>query len=236
MKLLIATPFYEMKGYSPYIMSLVQTIIMLNKSNIVVDYWELSQDSYIDRARNTLTNKFLNSDYTHLFFIDSDHGWDGISFLNILKHADKDIVAAGYPCKNKWNFYGCVLKTQPGYETRLFDDGVSRCGPPVVTEEGLVEALFAPTGFMMIRKEVFQKLSECFPENCYTEMGKVQYNFFGRIPPLGEDSSFCQRWRDAGGKIHVQPDCTISHYGIKEYKGNYLQEMLKWPEAKKEQA
>ena len=209
-----------MKGWSPYISSLVQTVMCLSKTDIEFDFWNLSGDSYVDRARNHIAKKFLDSDFTHLFFIDSDHSWKIESFLNILKH-DEDIVAAGYPCKNNWNFYGCVLETQPGYDPIRDEAGnITHVGPARLNENGLAYAIYAPTGFMKIRRNVFEQLSKSC--SMYSYKDELFYDFFGRIPPLGEDSSFCKRWRDIGGEIFVELDCDISHYGVKEYAGNYL--------------
>jgi hypothetical protein len=233
MRLVIATPFYEMKGWSPYISSLVRSVIALKMANVDVDFWELSGDSYIDRARNVIANKFMGSEYTDLFFIDSDMGWDVESFVNIIRHA-VGIVGAGYPCKNKWDFWGCILNTEDGYESTCGASGkVTHVGPPKC-KDGLISAKFAPTGFMKIKKEVFVKLSEEQPDNFYLDdKGEKVYNFFGRIPPLGEDSSFCKRWTDIGGELWVEPDCTISHYGTKEYKGNYADYLRSMPLARK---
>jgi hypothetical protein len=213
MKLLISTPFYEMKGFSPYISSLMATAKLLHQAGIEYDFWELSGDSYVDRARNTIANKFMESDYTHLVFIDSDHAWDLDSFANLLK-ADEDVVGAGYPCKNKWDFFSCILET--------LDDG-----KPIVNENGQIQAWGVPTGFMKIRRQVFVDLAEKMPDNFYMtgdpetgEQSKV-FNFFGRMPPLGEDISFCRRWASIGGKLWVEPRVTITHYGVKGWTGNY---------------
>lgn len=226
MKLVIATPFYEMKGFSPYISSLVNTARLLDNLGIEWDFWELSGDSYIDRARNSLAKKFMESHFTDLLMIDSDESWDLKGFANLLK-SDADIVGAGYPCKNSWDFYGCVLHTDTE-------------GRPIVNEHGLLAAQIVPAGFLKIRKRAFQLLAEKQPTNCYYAKPSppeepIQYfNFFGRIPPLGEDGSFCKRWQDIGGQLWVQPDITITHYGIKGWKGNYHEALQRYPGGAKE--
>jgi hypothetical protein len=216
MKLLIATPFYETKGWSPYIRSLAASLRFLYKHTpIEVTYWEWSGDSYVDRARNGIAHLFMESDCTHLLFIDSDMEWS-VEGLARLLAADVDVVGTGYPCKNLWDFYGCILH-------------VDEKGVPQTNEKGLIKAWGMPTGFMLIKREVFQRLMEHEPENWYhgedamdkeAEVVKM-YNFFGRIVPLGEDISFCRRWVAAGGELWVEPRVTIVHYGIKGYMGNY---------------
>lgn len=216
MKLLIATPFYEVKAFSPYVSSLMKTVAFLQKLGIEYDYWELSGDSYIDRARNTIANTFMrNEQYTHLLFIDSDMSWDLEGFGRLLM-ADEDVVGAGYPCKNNWDHFSCILNCN--------DDGT-----PKVNDKGLISAWGVPTGFMKIRREVFVRLSEAMPDNYYLEGTEdptkepvKMYNFFGRIPPLGEDISFCRRWvENAGGELWVEPRITMGHHGVKAWVGNY---------------
>lgn len=221
MKLLIATPFYEMKGYSPYISSLVKSICLLKELNIPFDYWELSGDSYVERARNTIANKFMESDYSHLLFIDSDHAWDLEGFGRLLM-ADVDLVGAGYPCKNNWDFFSCILNCHED-------------GRPIVNDKGLISAWGVPTGFMKIKRTVFEQLKEKMPDNFHEAMNpetkeKVKiYNFFGRMPPLGEDISFCRRWASIGGEIWVEPRVTMSHFGVKGWEGNYHEYLMALP-------
>ena len=222
MKILLASPFYEVKAYSPYVSSLMKTVALLQKLGIEYDYWELSGDSYIDRARNTIANTFRESDYTHLLFIDSDMSWDLEGFGRLLM-ADADVVGAGYPCKNNWDHFSCILNCN--------DDGT-----PIVNEQGLLSAWGVPTGFMKIRREVFDRLAEADPDNFYYEGGDdgkeptKRYNFFGRIPPLGEDISFCRRWVEkAGGTLWVEPRITMGHYGVKKWEGNYHEFLTRCP-------
>jgi len=223
-KLAIATPFYEIKGYSPYIVSLARTIEFLLKYTDVDfsperDYWEHSGDSYPDRARNALADKFLKSDRTHMFFIDSDHQWEVEGFMRVLL-SPGEIVGAGYPCKNVWSFFGCILNTLPD-------------GRPRVTPDGLISAWIVPAGFMRIERGVFEKMKEMvdFNKHVNPETGVVQdvFDFYSRIQPYGEDSSFCLRAEKAGILRWVQPNVTITHYGVKGWRGNYHEEMMGWP-------
>jgi len=217
MKLMIATPFYENKGYSPYIVSLFQTVYVLAKqSNLSFEFVELSGGSYIDHNRNILANKFLESDCTHLFFIDSDQSWDVNSFLNILK-STKDVVGAAYPVKNNWENYGVTVFTN--------EDNT-----PIVNEQGLIKAEKVPTGFMKISRKVFEKIREHFPEDWYYEKEKKLHNFFGHLiidhVRYGEDISFNIRWQKTGGEIWLEPRCSIGHHGANSWYGNYHEYLI----------
>ena len=103
----------------------------------------MTNESLISRARNTLTAKFLNTpESTHLMFIDADIGWEPWHLL-VLLDRDVDVIGGLYPMKSipiKWCVNGI-----PGQE-----EGVN----------GLVEVTKTGTGFLLIKREVFEKLKD----------------------------------------------------------------------------
>ena len=38
---------------------------------------------------------------------------------------------------------------------------------------------------------------------------------------LSEDFTFCHRWREMGGKIHVDINCDLTHTGTYDWKGSF---------------
>ena len=99
-------------------------------------------ESLISRARNTLTAKFLDmQDATHLFFVDADIGWEPWHLL-VLLNRDVDVIGGLYPMKTmpiKW-----VVNGFEGAEE----------GP-----DGLQEVSKAGTGFLLMKKHVFEKMN-----------------------------------------------------------------------------
>ncbi len=110
MKIILATSFYEIKGYSPYIISILNSVKVLEELKIKWDYYEVSGDSYVDRAKNSLVHRFLESDATHLFMIDSDLAWNTEGFARIISAGlgGAEVVGGVYPNKNNWDTYGCM--------------------------------------------------------------------------------------------------------------------------------
>ncbi len=220
-KFFIATPFYELKGFSPYIKSLVDSLVGLatyaKESGIEFEFHHVSGDSYVWRARNTLAAMFLKSDCSHLIFIDSDESWEPEGLYRLIK-ADAPMVGAAYPVKNNWENFGVTIDT----EGENF--------VPKVRADGLIHASKVPTGFMKIAREVFERIKMNEPENWYWEPDEFgtnskRHNFFGHILEdhiiYGEDISFNKRWQACGGELFIEPRMTIGHFGIKEWKGNY---------------
>jgi hypothetical protein len=223
MKLVIATPFYEVKAYSPYIVSLVNTIRLLNEAGIEYDYYELSGDSYVDRAKNSIVHRFLQSDATHLMMIDSDMAWDINGFARVLKAAvmGAEVVGAGYPCKNNWEFYGCV----PNMEDNQF------LGKEI-GDMRLLDMWCIPGGFLIYSREAFERARPNLkyyvnPENNEKILEAFRCNIEESGGRVGEDVYFQLRYKEAGGKLWLMPDITIQHYGVKAWEGNYHDFLLR---------
>ncbi len=228
MEIIIATPFYEVKAYSPYILSLLDSIRALNMVSIKWDYYEHSGDSYVDRAKNTIAHRFMESDATHLFMIDSDLRWDVKGFMRVVMaaKAGADVVGGAFPNKNNWSTFGCALMTD--------NDGF-----PVGKEKGnmrLLECAYMPGGFLIYSKKALSMVHDSIKQ--YTDPGAREkpdtkfYEYFrcevadngGR---MGEDIYFQNKFRQAGGKIFLEPRITFEHYGVKGWKGCYHEYLLR---------
>lgn len=224
-KLAIATPFYESRGWAPYIHSIAASLSYLaRQTSIDFDFWEISGDAYIWRARNGLAHRLLESDFSHLMFIDSDMGWDIEAFQRVVA-ADVDIVGAAYPVKNNWEHYGIRIQSD-------------KMGYPLVDEKwGTVRATDVPTGFMKISRTVFDRIRANEPDNWYwTPSGDGAariHNYFGHLLEdhviYGEDISFCRRATRAGCELHVETRASMLHMGVKAWTGNYHDFLCRQP-------
>jgi glycosyltransferase involved in cell wall biosynthesis len=226
MKVILATPFYEMRGFSPYIQSLYYTCKYLTQLGIENEWWELSGDSYVDRAKNTITNKFLEDpDATDLFIIDSDMQWNPEAIIKILQLPEL-IVMGSYPQKNSWEKWTSIpmLREENGKMHpigRVLEDG-----------SALIQAEYISGGFIRMKRECLQKYKEhykdhtyldgsadpSYPERLYTEFYTCE-----RADGLrwGEDRVFGKRMRAIGIEGYIYPNITFGHFGIKGWTGNY---------------
>lgn len=232
MKVIIATPFYEMRGFSPYIQSLYYTGKMLTQMGIENEWHELSGDSYVDRAKNTITNKFLEDpDATDLFIIDSDMQWNPDAIIKILQLPEQ-IVMGSYPQKNSWEKWTSIphLKEENGVlhpVGRILPDG-----------SALILAEFLSGGFIRMKRECLLKYKEhykdytyndasadpSYPERLYTEFYTCERKDGLR---WGEDRVFGKRMKEIGIESYIYPNISFGHYGIKGWMGNYDQALRK---------
>ena len=170
----------------------------------------LVNESLISRGRNTLVSKFLTlKDSTHLMFVDSDIGWDDWTVLLLLSH-QVDVVGGLYPLKGlplKW-----VVNSFKGAEQR----------------ENLQEVSRAGTGFLLIKRDVFDKLKDhprVVPYQNDVGLDKnldpYMRTYFDTMVKDGryfsEDWTFCENWREMGGKIWVDKRVVLKHVGNFSY-------------------
>jgi hypothetical protein len=164
-------------------------------------------ESLISRARNTLTAKFLDMpEATHLFFVDADIGWEPWHLL-VLLNRDVDVIGGLYPMKTmpiKW-----VVNGFEGAEE----------GP-----DGLQEVSKAGTGFLLMKKHVFEKMNshpavkqyknDIGLDPKYDQYLKTYFDTAVRQNRYySEDWTFCENWRDLGGRIWVDKRVLLRHSG-----------------------
>ena len=167
----------------------------------------MTNESLISRARNTLTAKFLhNKESTHLMFIDADIGWEPWHLL-VMLNRDVDVIGGLYPMKSlpvKW----CVN----GFEGA--EEGA----------DGLQEVSKTGTGFMLIKRHVFEKLDAHPATKPFindiglpVELNPYMKTYFDTAVRenryYSEDWTFCENWRDLGGRVWVDKRVLLKHTG-----------------------
>jgi len=228
MKVVIATPFYEVKAFSPYITSLTQSIRIMDAVGIDWRFLELSGDSYVHRARNTLADMFLRDpDATDLFFIDSDMSWDAEAFVKMCVLPD-DVVGGAYPVKNNWGAWTSIPKLHEG-ESK---DVKHLQGRNIGDGNTLIEARVLAGGFIRIKRSVLERFREHHKDDWYIEPStdpenpehkftkfyaaeQIEHRFFG------EDHYFSRKLGEMGIRMFIYPNVNIVHWGTKDFAGNY---------------
>lgn len=232
----IATPMYGGMCTAPYSVGMLDTLDRLHLKGYKVSYSFLSNESLITRARNTLVHKFLNETNAKYFlFIDADIGFNGNDVLKLIE-SNKDFVCGLYPKKVvDWDRINRASKQGA---TDLENYAASYVVNPVDSyddkplETSVVEVKHAGTGFMMIHRSVFEKLSPYVKEyristikNSDGTLLPLMKEFFALDVTedkylLSEDYFFCALWKKYGGKIYADLDIKLSHFGSYEYKGD----------------
>ena len=241
-KIFVATPMYGGQCAGYYTQSIMELNMLLQKSGVEAQYSFMFNESLITRARNALTNGFLKSGCTHLLFIDSDIKFRATDIMAMLE-ADKDIICGIYPKKEiNWDSVkkamdsGVPQNQLKSYTGSFVVNLVDYQGEVTVPVGQPVEIFNGGTGFMMIKREVFEQLSDKVPSyfNDVNDLNgqvgmreEIKEYFATSIEPetgrlLSEDYHFCYIWRKAGGKVYAAPWCQLSHIGTYAFEGQLI--------------
>jgi hypothetical protein len=255
-KLFVATPMYGGMNHGMYMKSCLDLQAICSQYGIEIRYSFIFNESLITRARNYLVDEFLRAEgFTHLLFIDADIHFDPRDVIACLA-LDKDVVGGPYPKKSiKWASVKEGVKKHPDIEPgdmeKLAGDFVFNPVPGTekfsVAEP--VEVLEIGTGFMMVKRHVFDKFREAYPEFSYRpdHVGQANFDgqryihayfdtvidrkrkvvvngeereFGGSDRYLSEDYMFCQWWRNIGGQIWLCPWMKTHHIGTYAFTGD----------------
>jgi hypothetical protein len=181
-------------------------------------------DSLVSRARNTLTARFLQSSSTHLLFLDSDLIFSGEQIERLIKH-DRDIIAGLYCKKDPRGPAQVVMNKHAGQAEIAIDS------------EGIADVAYVGTGFMLIKREVVEKMKAAYPANDFIaddtktsehdwwQVGVYHYKD-GTSRYLSEDWFFCQKCLDLGYKIYADTHVLAKHVGVGIYPLPHQEEGL----------
>lgn len=237
-KVLIATPMYGGMCTGTYAINLASTPSVLAQNNIDMTYSMMLNESLITRARNRMAHDFLQSDATHLMFIDADISWVPYDIVRMVR-AKKDVICGVYPKKeiNWLEVHAAVLRGVPPEDLHTYTGSfvINTIGQKSATGNinEPIEVEKAGTGFMLISREVIEDLSNKVPS--YTndmyavvnaDIGQVEIaNLFDTsISPvdnryLSEDYHFCDLARANGYQIYAAPWAQLKHTGTYVFEG-----------------
>ena len=220
-----------------------QKVCMLK--GIIVSFTIL-KSSLVTQGRNMCVATFLNEPhkYTHMLFIDSDINFSYESIFEMIA-LDKEVIAIPYPMKTlNWDKIKRLSKESTSadelatlgftYPIKVKDTN------NITVQNNVMEVTHAPTGCMLIKRSVFDKMIEAYPHleinqptilNGSETDSKNIYNFFDTFHDVktkkyyGEDFGFCQKWTDIGGKCYCYIGRFITHVGEYQYSGRFRDEL-----------
>lgn len=233
-RIYLALPAYG-KVDVPFVISLLS---LLQATQNVIGQVEFMQgDSLVNRARNNLAHLFMsgrphpdgkggthNVKYDWLLFIDTDLAFqpqDITALYELAKKRGPGIYAGTYPIKTLKP--KIVFNSLPG---------------ATVDAEGVIEVRETGTGFMLIHRQVFEKIRDKFRDEIefvadtgdmtkepvkkcdFFRVGVRRDMDFGYKRFLSEDWFFCQLWRELGGKILLHTKLQANHIGTIAYPVN----------------
>jgi len=218
----IALPMYGGQCFECVVTGLLKFTIACTKLGINFSVDTMVNESLITRGRNSLVAKFMdNAAATHIMWIDSDIGFEPEHIFSLLLH-NKDVIGGLYP-----------KKTLPiDYVININPEAVGENGQIKVVNN-LIPVSRIGTGFMMVARNVFEKMAVAYPELKFKnnigldpKFDKWMYTFYDTgINPdtreyASEDWNFCDKWRSLGGEIWADVTVKLDHSGYFRYPGS----------------
>ena len=236
--LMLATPMYGGNCKGEFARCVMQLATLMQSLDLPFETRFIYNASLIGRGRNDLTHVFLQSNFTHMIFIDADIVFDPMDVLACLSE-DKELIGGPYPMKDiDWPWVRDLILAKPDiteddlqHLSRMYHFNYSPNQGTYDAAEFL-EVLNVSTGFMLIARSVFDKIAGKWPNETYASnyskdllrgVKRTVYNYFACPVEdnelLSEDYFFCKRWRETGGKIWLAPWMKMQHIGDYTYGG-----------------
>lgn len=254
-KIFVATPMYGGNCAGMYSKACIDLATMCANYGVECRFFFIFNESLITRARNYLVDEFLRAEeFTHLMFIDSDIHFDPRDVLSLAMLCDDDHPVIGGPYGKKCIAWEKIVQAvdcgiadkDPNELQKYVGDFVFN--PVAGTKELKInepcEVLEIGTGFMMVKRDVFTKWKDAYPQFHYkpdhnrSEMFKGDryiHAYFDTVidndkyMPMGasnqsdrylsEDYAFCQLARHIGIKIYLCPWMRLGHIGTYVFDG-----------------
>jgi hypothetical protein len=246
-KLKLASPIIDGFCHVGFADALVKLSKACSENSILFNYEFLTKSSIIQLARNDLVESFMSdASNTHMLMIDGDIGYDAKDILKLIS-LDKDV--AGVPVSKKKIEWG-KIKNVVLEKKQVSDQDLSYFGATVnffpyqdsqgknlelgsLSQESVKFEWGKPfrvagmgTGLMLIKREVFEKMQDTYPELNYTYHDRKKFSYFEMTKAkngnlLSEDLSFCSRVNEMGMDMWVYPWGETIHNGVHSFPSDF---------------
>lgn len=210
-KVIFCVPCYPKDPYPQTVAAFQAEIPFLKDSGWASEVIYQRGLPYISAARAILLHTALRKEATVVVFVDQDISWEPGHAVKLIE-TEGGMVAGTYRYKHDEEHYMGGLNE--------VEEGVA-----AVREDGCLEALVAPAGFLKVTREAVNMMMKAHPELCCGETSNPHFDMFSHGIMegewRGEDTAACMRWWKMGEKVWVRPDLKITHHSAnKDYPGN----------------
>lgn len=188
MKILIGLPVYKTISVKTAF-SLVEMLKNIPEGTLVQVIFQ--EGVFVHQNQNDIAEYAVKNNFDAVLFVEHDMVFEPDT-LSLLLRDDKDIVGANY------NF-----KSEP-LQSMVFDlEG----NPLKEVPKETFQASAIPTGLMLVKTSVFQKLPKPY----------FFYEYEQGTMKTSQDIYFCQKARQNGLEVWCNPNITVKHLGEKLY-------------------
>lgn len=212
--IVVALPSYTGTVHIGTMRSLIHDMVKFMQRGDTVTVSDESCNTEVAVARALMVSRFLNGRGTHLVMVDNDVMWQAGGMLTLVDH-DEGCVAGIYPYR----------KDPIGFPVRWLDDATPNSFEAHAGGKRLLSVGGVQAGFLCLTRGMLEKMVKAYADMRFTREDETSWDIFDRYMigkrRLGEDYSFCQRWRDIGGKVYLDPTIHMGHVGAKVFAGTF---------------
>ena len=220
MKVFVAVPSYDAKLTASCAQSLFKAAHNCALHGIELYPHFIHGGIFIDHVRSLIVQRFLETDCTHLFFIDADIGFESDALAGL--------VMSGFPVSA--GVYTKRAKEDDLSGKTLFNASVHE---PQEVDRGWLRMDRVATGFLCIERSVLEVMSEEAETIILDKEVPMVFHFSTKNGKfVGEDYSFCDDYNELHEKgvfdqpIWAFPDINFNHDG---YVGNLHETLIEEP-------
>jgi hypothetical protein len=250
LRVFIGTPAYGGNVSSFYTQGIATLFKIAGAYGLNFGLETIANESLITRARNNIVQDFIESDFSHLIFIDADIDFQPVDVFKLLLRK-KDVISGAYPVKGiNWDATVGAKTPQAAREAathyvinltpKQLEEHKGKKDIKISLTDGLLEVYDTGTGFLCISRDAIDKMIEAYGEDISYDSDSVSYDENGNALPgkkkvhalfdtsidletnryLSEDYTFCRRWQKMGEQIWVDPSIILNHVGMNVYRGH----------------
>lgn len=212
-KVAVVIPCYS--GYIPLEFGLAMADLAVEVRKYGVDLLYISErgNSLAVTARNSLLNRFLETDYEYIFWIDDDIIFTPNDFLQILALCvTRKSTAATY----------CARQDDPVFFIKpLNNESIE------YTEDGLIPARGCGLGFSCQHRSIVEPLlagCDTYPDRDKKIIADVFKTGVFEGKYWGEDMYYFNLLYKNGNPVYIHPTINLKHVGRKDYDHRLLTE------------
>jgi len=222
-KIAIITPIYS-DFPQPWVTSVYDCMSRSNTLGMQFGIISPCGSSNITSGRNSCIQQVYmheeekKTKYDYLMWIDADIIFTFENIVKLLSHK-KDVTCGIYFAKAVPHFPVAGF-----YDIKKVENGFPKITKEQVTSQKLIEIDWAGCGFLLMKREIIDKLEYPWFDMRVIDLPKEEIRTGGfkiKKEILSEDISFCTKIKELGYKIYADTSVLLKHTGVSNFSINH---------------
>lgn len=211
LKVFLGSPCFDMME-PEFVGSLIASMDALRDRGHELCDWGYIKGSLPHFARNSLAAEAMSEEADVMVQIDTDHQWSSrhlVEAIECVGAGRADVVGYAHVTRNDDTLGG-----DPFVSPKMLEDKTLRA----IEHESVVyvEVRSVGGGVLVVSRRCLEQLSSSAPKD---KRGSPK--LFRMPEESGEDTYFCDQWRQLGGKVYCHRDAIVAHIGKTTFASSF---------------